>query len=35
MVGNMPACRMGDTVIEAIGPPNKITKGCTTVLVGG
>jgi len=30
----MPACRMGDTVLEALGPPNKITKGEMTVLIG-
>ncbi|MBK6404760.1 MAG: hypothetical protein IPF66_06850 [Holophagales bacterium] len=24
MIGNCPACRMGDTIIEAIGPPNTI-----------
>lgn len=32
---NMPACRMGDTVLEAIGPPNKIARGCPTVIIGG
>jgi hypothetical protein len=31
----LPACRLGDTIIEAIGPPNKITKGETTVVIGG
>lgn len=35
MVMNMPACRMGDTLLEAIGPPNKIMMGCTTVIIGG
>jgi hypothetical protein len=34
LINNMPACRMGDTILEAIGPPNKIAMGCTTVLVG-
>lgn len=32
---NMPACRMGDTLLEAIGPPNKIVKGEMTVIIGG
>jgi uncharacterized Zn-binding protein involved in type VI secretion len=32
----LPQCRMGDTILEAIAPaPNKITKGETTVIVGG
>lgn len=35
MINNMPACRMGDTVLEAIGPPNKIVKGEMTVIIGG
>lgn len=35
MIMNMPACRMGDTLLEAIGPPNKIVKGEMTVIVGG
>lgn len=35
LINNMPACRMGDTLLEAIGPPNKITKGDTTVMIGG
>ncbi len=35
MILNMPACRLGDTILEAIGPPNKITRGATTVIVGG
>jgi len=26
---------MGDTVLEAVGPPNKIAKGEMTVLIGG
>ena len=30
----MPACRLGDTILEAIGPPNKITMGCMTVIIG-
>ena len=34
IIENMPACRMGDTIVEAIGPPNKILMGCLTVVVG-
>jgi uncharacterized Zn-binding protein involved in type VI secretion len=35
MINNLPACRMGDTIMEAIGPPNTIAKGETTVIIGG
>ena len=28
-------CRMGDTILEAVGPPNKIARVETTVLMGG
>ena len=35
LINNMPACRMGDSLLEAIGPPNKIAKGDATVLIGG
>jgi uncharacterized Zn-binding protein involved in type VI secretion len=31
----LPACRQGDTLLEAVGPPNKITMGEPTVLIGG
>jgi len=31
----LPAGRMGDTILEAIGPPNTITKGEPTVIIGG
>jgi uncharacterized Zn-binding protein involved in type VI secretion len=31
----LPQCRLGDTVLEAVGPPNKIVKGEFTVIVGG
>ena len=34
LINNLPAARMGDTILEAIGPPNKIVKGCMTVLIG-
>ena len=35
LINNLPACRMGDTVLEAVGPPNKIVKGEMTVIIGG
>lgn len=35
LINNMPACRMGDTILEPLGPPNKIVKGETTVIIGG
>ncbi|BAY60028.1 hypothetical protein NIES22_00850 [Calothrix brevissima NIES-22] len=35
LINGLPACRLGDTVLEALGPPNKITKGEMTVLIGG
>lgn len=35
MVANFPAARMGDTILEAVGPPNKIVKGEMTVMIGG
>jgi uncharacterized Zn-binding protein involved in type VI secretion len=35
LINNLPACRMGDTIVEAVGPPNMITGGCVTVLIGG
>ena len=31
----LPQSRMGDTIIEAVGPPNKIVKGQMDVIVGG
>ena len=34
LINGLPACRMGDTILEAVGPPNKISKGCLTVLIG-
>lgn len=34
-INGLPACRQGDTIVEAIGPPNKITMGETTVIIGG
>ena len=35
MINNLPACRLGDTILEAIGPPNTITMGEPTVIIGG
>lgn len=35
IINNLQACRLGDTVLEAIGPPNKIVKGEMTVIIGG
>ncbi|TVR64311.1 MAG: hypothetical protein EA420_05525 [Candidatus Competibacteraceae bacterium] len=35
LINNLPACRQGDTLLEAVGPPNKITMGCMTVQIGG
>jgi len=35
LINNLPACRQGDTILEAIGPPDKIVMGCPTVLIGG
>jgi len=34
-INKLPACRAGDTIVEAIGPPNKIAMGCPTVIIGG
>ena len=35
LIDNLPACRQGDTVLEAVGPPDKITMGDATVDIGG
>lgn len=34
LINNLPACRQGDTIIEAIGPPNKVALGDLTVIIG-
>jgi uncharacterized Zn-binding protein involved in type VI secretion len=34
LINNLPAARMGDTILEAVGPPNKIAMGCPTVIIG-
>ena len=35
MINNLPACRLGDTILESLGPPDKIVKGEPTVIIGG
>ncbi|NQT88253.1 hypothetical protein HQ560_15905 [bacterium] len=35
MINNFGASRQGDTIVEAVGPPNKIAMGCFTVIIGG
>ena len=32
-INNMPAVRQGDIVVES-GPPNSISMGCPTVMIG-
>jgi len=34
MINNMPACTVGCTILEALGGPDKIAKGETSVLIG-
>jgi len=34
LINNLPAATLGCTIVEALGPPNKITSGCMTVLIG-
>ena len=34
LINNLPACRLGDTVLETLGPPDKITGGGLTVFIG-
>lgn len=33
MINNMPAARMGDSIVEATAP-NTIATGCNTVIIG-
>ena len=33
MINNLPACFLGNTILEPIGPPNKIAMGCPTVMI--
>lgn len=35
MINGLPACRMGDTILETIGPPNKIAMGHPITFIGG
>lgn len=35
VINNLPPARMGDTILEALGPPNVITSGEMTVVIGG
>ena len=34
LVNGLPQCRQGDTVLEPVGPPDKIVLGLQTVIVG-
>ncbi len=34
LINGLPACRQGDTIIEAVGPPDKILMGLPTVIIG-
>jgi uncharacterized Zn-binding protein involved in type VI secretion len=34
LINNLPACRQGDTILEAVGPPNSIAMGFPTVIIG-
>ncbi len=35
LINNLPAARQGDSILEPLGPPNKIAMGCPTVMIGG
>jgi len=35
LINGLSACRQGDTIVEAVGPPNKIAVGLPTVHIGG
>ena len=34
-INGLPAARVDDMILEALGPPNKIVFGCPTVTIGG
>ena len=34
-INGLPACTQGDTILEPLGPLNKIAMGCPTVNIGG
>jgi len=33
-INSLAACRQGDTVLEPVGPPDPITLGLQTVIIG-
>ena len=35
LINNLAACRAGDMIVEALGPPNVIVMGLPTVIIGG
>lgn len=35
LINKLAACRAGDTIVEALGPPNVIAMGLPTVIIGG
>lgn len=35
LINGLAACRAGDTIVEAVGPPNAIVMGLPTVIIGG
>jgi len=35
LINRLPASRLRYTIVEALEPPNKILRGCATVLIGG
>lgn len=35
LINSLAACRQGDTIVEAVGPPNVIVMGLPTVIIGG
>jgi uncharacterized Zn-binding protein involved in type VI secretion len=34
-INGLPAARQGDSILEPLGPMNKISMGCPTVNIGG
>jgi hypothetical protein len=34
MIYILPAARMGDSILVAVGPQNSIAMGCPTVIIG-
>jgi hypothetical protein len=33
LINRLAASRLGNTIVEAVEPPNKILAGCATVLI--